>query len=336
MSSVVNNSLVMGIPEEDRLFAKLAVSQSLCTKEQVEECLATLERLAEAGVAPRPSLGELLRRRGYLGGTAEAESTLRASGSRPAEQGLPADAREAEANGANVFGKYVRTAKLGAGAMGEVWKAWDRELGRFIALKFLKHDDPGELARFRREAQTAGKLTHPNIAATYEVGEAQGRHFIAMQLVEGQTLETVPRDGVKRLVEIVRQAALAVDYAHGQEVIHRDLKPGNIMVTPAGHAYVMDFGLARSAQVGSSLSISGAIIGTPSFMSPEQAEGRRVDRRCDVYSLGATLYALLCDTPPFAGESLLETLRKVAHDEPVRPRRLNARIPNDLETIVLK
>src|SRR5262245_19509426 len=121
----------MAVPEESRLFASLAVSQSLCTKEQVDECLATLERLAEAGITPLPSLDELLRRRGYLNGIPQAESTLQASGSgaRASEQGLPADVREAEADPANLFGKYVRTAKLGAGAMGEVWKAWDRELG---------------------------------------------------------------------------------------------------------------------------------------------------------------------------------------------------------------
>src|SRR6185295_17814705 len=129
------------------------------------------------------------------------------------------------------FGKFIRTRRLGAGGMGEVWKAWDTILGRWVALKFLKGGDDDEIARFRREAQTAGRLHHPNIAAIFEVDEDQSRHYIAMQFVDGQTLHTFPREDRRVLVKMIACAAQALQYAHEQGVIHRDLKPENLMVT---------------------------------------------------------------------------------------------------------
>jgi hypothetical protein len=172
------------------------------------------------------------------------------------------------------FGKFVRTEKLGAGGMGEVWKAWDTELNRWVALKFLKGGDDEEIARFKREAQTAGALSHPNIAAIHEVGQAHERHYIAMQYIAGQTLKSFPRSDVRTVVGLVRDAAGALQYAHEQGVIHRDVKPENLMVVSrAGshHLYVMDFGLARTVE--GEKSVSGSVVGTPVYMAPEQGRG---------------------------------------------------------------
>ena len=236
------------------------------------------------------------------------------------------------------FGKFIRQRKLGSGGMGEVWLGWDVELARPVALKFLKGTDEEELARFRREAQTAARLTHPNIAAIYEVGEEAGRPWIAMQYVDGQTLRTLARDDRRRVVQVVRDAARAVEYANRAGVVHRDLKPENLMVTDGAdpRVFVMDFGLARPAEGASDLSVSGQILGTPNYMPPEQARGERVDARADVYSLGATLYELLTDRKPFTGPNVYATLKKVIDDEPEAPRRIDRTIDGDLETIVLK
>ncbi len=246
----------------------------------------------------------------------------------------PSERTPADSLPAQRFGKYVRTMRLGAGGMGEVWKAWDTELNRWVALKFLKGDDGDEIARFKREAQLAGKLNHPGIGAIYDVGFAQERHYIAMQFVEGQTLRTCPRGDAKALAGLVRDAAIAVAFAHEKGVVHRDLKPENLMVTPAGHLYVMDFGLARSVEAKETM--SGMVLGTPSYMPPEQARGERADARADVYALGATLYELLTDRAPIKGGNLYEILKRVQDGEIERPRRIDPRIDADLETIVLK
>jgi len=223
------------------------------------------------------------------------------------------------------YGKFVRVAKLGAGGMGEVWRAWDRELGRWVALKFLRGGDPEEIARFKREAQVAGRLTHPNICAIYEAGEDRGEHFIAMQYVEGETLKGRRERG--EVAHLVRDAARAVAFAHERGVVHRDLKPDNLMAA-RGNVYVMDFGLARTVE-GSKLSMSGMVVGTPAYMSPEQARGEKVDGRADVYSLGATLYELVEGRAPFAGPNVYEVLRKVQEEEP-------RRIDGEIGTIIAK
>jgi serine/threonine-protein kinase len=295
----------------------------------------------------------------------------------------PAPPEAQRADPALKFGKYARTRKLGAGGMGEVWKAWDGELGRWAALKFIKASkeraqDAEDVARFQREARLAAKLSHPNIAAIYEVMELGGIHCIAMQYVDGVTLKqwraeratTVGRktesrrgDWRRECVAMVRDAARAVQSAHEGGVVHRDLKPDNVMVTGlpahqdalpggagasgaaahggrpdarAGHVFVMDFGLARSTEGASGLTMSGQVVGTPSYMPPEQARGHAVDARADVYSLGATLYELLTGAVPFNGANVYDTLLLVTESEAVTPRRLDPSIDRDLETIVLK
>ncbi len=231
-------------------------------------------------------------------------------------------------------GKFIRTTLLGSGGMGEVWQAWDTQLNRWVALKFLKGDDADEIDRFRREAQTAASLSHPNIAAVYEVGDHAGRHFIAMQYVEGLTFKRVPRQDARRLVRLLLDAVRGVSYAHEQGIVHRDIKPENIMVDAKDRVYVMDFGLARA--VTGERSVSGSIVGTPAYMAPEQARGERVDARADVWAFGATLYELLTDRAPFKGSSVYEILRKVEEEEPKAPRSIHPDVDADLETIVLK
>ncbi|HEX7901912.1 MAG TPA: protein kinase [Planctomycetota bacterium] len=237
------------------------------------------------------------------------------------------------------MGKYFLTERLGQGGMGEVWKALDSDLGRHVALKFLKASDEDELARFRREAQTVASLNHPHIASIFEVGEIEGRHFIAMSYVRGRTLSRLPRDDRKLFLRCVRDAARAVDYANREGIIHRDLKPENIMATegPSGWTVtVLDFGLARPIEAGQTLSHTGLVLGTPAYMSPEQTRGEKLDRRTDVYSLGATLFELLSGRPPFVGANPYEVARKVLADEAVPLRQMNPRIHQDLETIVQK
>lgn len=241
----------------------------------------------------------------------------------------PPEVGVASADDATHFGKYIRVAHLGEGGMGEVWKAWDTELHRWVALKFPRFEGREDLERLRQEAQSAGQLNHPNIAAVFEFGQAQGRHFIAMAYVEGEPLSRFPRKDRKRLVGFVRQAALAVASAHTQGVIHRDLKPENLMVGREGeHIYVMDFGIARRT-TGTLTSTSA---GTPPYMSPEQIQGKRIDGRSDVWSLGATLYELLADRLPFEGNSGVDVARKILESEPLALRHVDP----DLNTIVMK
>jgi len=242
------------------------------------------------------------------------------------------------------LGRFQCVDRLGVGAMGEVWRARDADLGRWIALKILKNTDEEELARFKREAQVAARLSHPNIAATYMVGEADGRHYIAMQLIEGRTLRAMKKPDPRDAARWVRDAALAVDYAHQTGIVHRDLKPENIMVErgtversnggAVERVFVMDFGLARSVHDKSTLTATGVILGTPAYMPPEQARGdaAAIDARSDVYGLGATLYDLLAGRPPFQGPTVYDLVMKVINDEPPPPRG----VERELETILLK
>ena len=236
---------------------------------------------------------------------------------------------------------------LGRGGAAEVWKAWDRKLRRWVAVKIPHLSSPTilERDRFRREALAAARLSHPNIMSVYGVEESRGRPFIVMQYVRGRTLRALPRKDAELLVELVRDASLAIHAAHEQGVIHRDLKPDNLMVEEAPGAgargrrlYVMDFGLAKQANsVGMSLSTAGSLLGTPCYMSPEQVESRPVvDARSDVYSLGATLYDLLAGRPPFQDANVYNLLLKVVQEEPTPPGEFRSGLDRPLESIILK
>jgi tetratricopeptide (TPR) repeat protein/predicted Ser/Thr protein kinase len=230
---------------------------------------------------------------------------------------------------------------LGSGGMGRVFKAWDPRLRRWVALKFLTSDDPELTTRFLREARAQARIEHPHICRVYEVGETAGRPYIAMQFIDGQPLSAcAERLTLEQKVLVIRQVAEAIHTAHRLGIIHRDLKPANIMLEESETEIrpgVVDFGLVREVGV-EGLTVSGAALGTPQFMAPEQALGKmdRVDRRTDVYSLGATLYTLIAGRPPLSGETAVEAILRVLHDDPPPLRKIVPTVPQDLDTVVMK
>jgi serine/threonine-protein kinase len=234
------------------------------------------------------------------------------------------------------IGKYRVVRVLGRGGMGVVYEAHDDELGRKVALKVL---DPAAAAspalreRFLREARAAAKLTHPHIAAVYDAGEG----WIAMRLVAGGPLHEAPRADLRTRVAQLRDAALALQHAHEMGIVHRDVKPHNLLLE-GDHLFVADFGLAKEIAADSSLSLSGHVLGSPSYMTPEQAQGRvhDIDARTDVYGLAATLFHVIGGRPPFVESDVVRLLKRIAEEEPPRLSALVAGVPRDLETIVLK
>ena len=249
------------------------------------------------------------------------------------------------------IGRYVIRTRLGAGGMGEVYLADDTQLGRKVALKFIHSEaerDPAAERRLLREARAAATLDHPNICAVYEVGEAGGRRFIAMQYVDGETLESRLRRTPLELREILAlaaQIASAVSEAHAHEILHRDLKPANVMVTSRGEAKVMDFGLARlgAPAVGSGASVTvsglshaGQIVGTAAYMSPEQARGEPLDARTDLFSLGIVLYEMITGQRPFQGASSAALAAAILTYDPPPLARFAPHTPAELERIVTK
>jgi len=244
-----------------------------------------------------------------------------------------------------MFGKFALQKELGRGGFGVVYKAFQADLQRVVALKFLHTDSEESTERFMREARIAANLSHPNITAIYEVGQHDGKPYITMQFVDGITTNKADFS-VREAVAVIRDASIAVDYAHARDIIHRDLKPHNIMITQersgtspsdtSRRTFVMDFGLARSANKGGTLTTEGQVMGTPAFMSPEQAEGRTCDARSDVYSLGATLYSLCAKRAPFEAPTPLQILMQVTQQEPPLPSQLNPEIDKGLEAVIMK
>jgi hypothetical protein len=241
------------------------------------------------------------------------------------------------------FGDYELRGELGRGGMGVVYRAYEPALRRLVALKMVLPGvaaDEAELARFQSEAAAAARLHHPNIVSVHRVGAHEGRHFYSMDLVEGpslaQRLEAGPlpgRDAARYLATVAR----AIHHAHEQGVLHRDLKPGNVLLDHDDQPHVTDFGLAKQTNADARQTRTGAVLGTPSYMAPEQARGEKeLGPGCDVYGLGALLYELLTGRPPFKGEAPLETLLQVLENDPAPPRLLNPNVPRDLETICLK
>lgn len=242
------------------------------------------------------------------------------------------------------FGDYELLDEIARGGMGVVYKARQVRLNRTVALKMIlagQFASDADVKRFQIEAEAAAQLDHSGIVPVFEVGEHDGHHFFSMGLIEGESLARQIADqplAPKEAADIVRKIALAVAYAHGHGVIHRDLKPANILIDKDGEPKITDFGLAKRTQGDSGMTASGQILGTPSYMPPEQAGGRIHDVRetADVYSIGAILYTALTGRPPFQADNPLDTLMQVLEREPVSSRQLNPNVPKDLETICHK
>jgi serine/threonine-protein kinase len=242
-------------------------------------------------------------------------------------------------------GRYELHRRLGRGGMAEVYLARDQLLDRPVAVKVLfpaLATDAGFVERFRREAQAAANLQHPNIVSVFDWGEANGTYFIVMEYVEGHTLADTIRDEGRlhpdRAAEITADIAAALGFAHRNRVVHRDVKPGNVLITRDGGVKVADFGIARALSDSSdqNLTKTGSVMGTATYFSPEQARGAPVDPRSDLYSLGVVLYEMTTGHPPFAGDSAVAIAYKHVQENPVPPRRLDPALPETLEAITLK
>ncbi|HKY33720.1 MAG TPA: serine/threonine-protein kinase, partial [Candidatus Polarisedimenticolia bacterium] len=243
------------------------------------------------------------------------------------------------------IGRYEVIEEIGRGAMGVVYLAHDPRIDRRVAIKTI-HTAAGLPAaeaeemrqRFHREAQAAGKLQHPGIVTIYDVGEHEGSWFIAMECIQGETLEAHTRADrllpVETVVSLVVQGCDALDYAHQQRVVHRDIKPANLMLLRNGTLKITDFGLAKNPST--QLTTDGVLIGTPNYMSPEQILGRALDGRSDLFSLSAVLYELLTGSKPFSGDTVTTIMYRIVHEVPPMPHMVSDRIPAPIGRVLMR
>jgi hypothetical protein len=243
-------------------------------------------------------------------------------------------------------GRYEIIGELGRGAMGVVYKATDPVIGRTVAVKTIRLSEEGTglsrpelLARFQTEARAAGLLTHPNIVVVFDAGEEDGLYYITMELVEGKSLQTMLDGGhafpLPRTLRIMEQTCSALQFAHERNVIHRDIKPANLMLTADDTVKVTDFGTAKILQFGT-VQQTAHVMGTPSYMSPEQVKGRAVDGRSDIFSMGVMLYEMVTGEKPFPGQNITTVIYKIVNEEPVPPRQINPSIHPGISAVVMK
>src|SRR5918993_440696 len=248
------------------------------------------------------------------------------------------------------LGRYIIESKLGEGGMGVVFKARDSQLGRAVAIKVLPPDkvaDPERKRRFVHEAKAASALNHPNIITIHDIGSHDGTDFIVMELLGGTTLaQALPVHGLplRQALTYAIEIADALARAHEAGIIHRDLKPANVMITESGSVKVLDFGVAKLLEgVEPSISTTiaaateqGVTVGTPAYMSPEQAEGRKLDGRSDIFSFGAVLYEMVTGRPAFSGGSSLSVMARILKEDPAPPSRIAAATPPEVEKAILR
>src|SRR5262245_43795642 len=300
------------------------------SNEACRNCGSPLGRFAPGSLCARCLLEAGLSDSAFDGGSGERESIT---------------ARQPAAS-LGRFGRYELLEEIAQGGMGVVYRARDTALNRAVALKMIlagQFASEREVKRFRAEAEAAARLDHPNIVPIYEVGEQDGRPFYSMKFMEGGTLterlaaSQTPLDS-RQTAALLVKLARAVHHAHQRAILHRDLKPGNILLDAQGEPHVSDFGLAKCLDSAEGLTLSGAMLGSPSYMSPEQAAGKteRLTTASDTYSLGALLYQLLTGSPPFEAATPLATMKRVMEEEPRKPSALNPAVDRDLETVCLK
>jgi serine/threonine protein kinase len=243
-------------------------------------------------------------------------------------------------------GRYEISGELGRGAMGVVYRAIDPVIGRTVAVKTLQLSEEGTgltrpelLSRFQTEARAAGNLAHPNIVVVFDAGEEEGLFFITMELVEGKSLQNLFDAGqmfpLPRVLRLMEQTCSALQFAHDRKIVHRDIKPANLMLTPDDTVKVTDFGTAKILQFGT-VQQTAQVMGTPSYMSPEQIKGKVVDGRSDIFSLGVVLYEMVTGEKPFPGQNITTVIYKIVNEEPTAPRDIDSSIHPGLNAIIMK
>jgi WD40 repeat protein/tetratricopeptide (TPR) repeat protein/tRNA A-37 threonylcarbamoyl transferase component Bud32 len=334
-------------PEERGAFLAEACGDDAELRTGVEELLHSHEAagnfLGEAQVGEDSPAGQTTINLSPVGSRASvASAALPEKGA--VNEGEPSALVGNKGTGERVlyFGEYQLVEEIARGAMGVVYRARQSSLGREVALKMIRGSllaSDTDVQRFKAEAEAAASLDHPNIVPIYEIGVYEEQHYFSMKLVEGGTLHTrlaEVRKDIPRAIRLLATAVGAVHAAHQRGILHRDLKPGNILIDEEGEPHLTDFGLAKQMESESSLTVSGQVMGTPYYMSPEQADGGDLTTGVDVYALGAILYEILTGRPPHKGESMMDTLRLVIEVEPEKPRSIDPTIDRDLETIALK
>ena len=353
MTDAAANDGPEGCFSEDRDEALWQMIEALCAARDRGETADV-----EAFARERPELAEELRELWSAANLAGEVARIASDSSTTSDEGEENDTsstidvslRSGEPAGESTpplperIGDYEIIDEIGRGGMGVVYRATQAGLDRDVALKAIRSGtlaSSDDRTRFRQEAQSAARLEHPNIVSVYDVGESGGEPYFTMQLVEGTTLSamlaTTPLDA-KEAARLLAAVARAVSFAHERGILHRDLKPANILIDEDGRPFVTDFGLAKRLEAGDSLTHSGAVLGTPSYMAPEQAAGSRgdVSKLTDVYALGAVLYHAITGRPPFSSASPVETILQVLEQDPLPPRLLNPQVDRDLEMIVLR